>query len=170
LKNNNLPQAQFWLGVFVFQRYNINMMTIKGWIVAGVFAGLISVVCVFCYAAESQDSGNAATVMTVEAGQNFNIILDSSPATGLEWQLAGPLDENILTLSGSKYVFQGFASDSVDIAQSMAGVEGKQQWTFQALKTGKVTVFFQRVQPWDKQVLQDAEMRIFTIEIIEPRN
>jgi len=67
----------------------------------------------------------------VNEGEEFTIKLDSNPATGYKWELAAPLDENMLKLISSNYE---------ENKEGLTG--GKEIWTFKALKVGKAMISF----------------------------
>jgi len=104
-----------------------------------IFAGVVS----FCFAEPKQ-------VKTIETqvGQNFTITLEANVTTGYQWQLAKPLDENMLQLISADYL-----ADKT----GLVGAGGKQVWIFKVLKTGKTMVSFKYVRPWEKNNLPEEE-------------
>lgn len=103
--------------------------------VAGLFAGHPA------RAAEKADLAIEAT-----AGKEFTISLDSNRSTGFGWQLAKPLDETIVKSVKNDYQNAPQPPDK----QPVVGAPGKEVWTFKALKSGKTTIEFKYVRPWEK--------------------
>ena len=98
-----------------------------------VFVCLVS----FCFAAGPTGS----KMIETRAGKKFTITLEANATTGYQWQFAKPLDESILQLISSDYL-----TDKTELV----GAPGRQVWVFKALKTGKATIFFKYVRPWEK--------------------
>jgi predicted secreted protein len=75
--------------------------------------------------------GNAAEPkpITVAAGREFKIALESNPSTGNQWLIARPLDDNLLKLLGTEYKRGGTGAGSVgkDVLSFKALAEGKTQ-------------------------------------------
>ncbi|MBI3945697.1 MAG: protease inhibitor I42 family protein [Armatimonadetes bacterium] len=68
-------------------------------------------------------------------GEHFGLVLRASPAAGMEWQLAEPLNEQIAVLSWRTYHRTNtFAPDYVP------GYEGVETWVFQAVGPGEASV------------------------------
>jgi inhibitor of cysteine peptidase len=105
-----------------------------------VFTCLVS----FCFAEELKE----AKVIETQVGKNFKIKLDANASTGYEWQLAKPLDENMLQLISSVY----FPDNS-----KLPGAAGKQEFIFKALKVGKTTIYFEYLRPWEKNKPPEKE-------------
>ena len=104
--------------------------------VAGLFAGHPA------RAAEKAD-----LVIEATAGKEFTISLKSNCTTGFRWQLAKPLDETIVKSVKNEYQAppQKFCGEF-----PVVGAPGKEVWTFKALKSGKTTIEFKYVRPWEK--------------------
>ncbi len=79
--------------------------------------------------------------VTVSAGQNFTITLDSNQTTGFTWQLAQALDASLVQYVGKDYV--------APTDTSLVGAPGEEVWQFQALKEGTTTIVLQYSQAWD---------------------
>ena len=90
-----------------------------------------------CFAEESKE----AKVIESQVGNNFTIKLEANATTGYEWQFTKPLEEDILQLISSEYL-----PDKTELL----GAGGKQVWIFKALKSGKTTIYFKYVRPWEK--------------------
>ena len=91
-----------------------------------------------CFAEEPKE----AKVIESQVGNNFTIKLEANATTGYEWQLAKPLDEDIVQLISSEYLPDN---------SKLLGAGGKQVWIFKALKSGKATIYFKYVRPWEKK-------------------
>ena len=88
----------------------------------------------------------------VNVGQDFVIALDSNPTTGFSWRLAEPLPR-MLKLQSKRYI--------PDEPQKM-GSGGTEEWTFKLVRSGKVTIMFEYVRPWEKKS-QPVRRRSFSI-------
>jgi inhibitor of cysteine peptidase len=83
-----------------------------------------------------------ATVIEVEKGSEFAIVLDSNPTTGYQWKLAAPLDEGIVILESTEY-------EEPDT--ELIGAGGEEKWTFKAQGLGDTTISFIYVRPWEEE-------------------
>lgn len=70
-------------------------------------------------------------LMTVPAGETFDIVLPSNPSTGYHWNIIPELDENTLQFVGQNYK----AEQPV-----MPGSGGVEVWTFRAVSAGDTTI------------------------------
>jgi inhibitor of cysteine peptidase len=70
-------------------------------------------------------------LITVKAGDIFNLVLPSNPSTGYRWEILPELDENIVELVEQNYV----AEEPV-----MPGSGGMDVWTFRALSAAETTI------------------------------
>ena len=70
-------------------------------------------------------------LITVKAGDIFNLVLPSNPSTGYRWEILPELDENIVELVEQNYV----AEEPV-----MPGSGGMDVWTFRALRAAETTI------------------------------
>ncbi len=89
--------------------------------------------------------------IVLKAGDSFTVTLRANASTGYQWQLKTPLDESILQLIDSKYI---------PYKSRRIGADGKQLWTFKALKAGQVTIFFKYVRSWEKDTPPQREQSI----------
>ncbi len=118
-----------------------------------IFIGLMAG---FCLAEDLQGSNSPAEMMIgTVARKSLVITLESNKTTGYEWQLAEPLDNNMLRFVSSKYA----TGDS-----DLVGAGGKEEWTFMALKPGRTTVSLKYVRPWEKET-PPAKKIIFVVVI-----
>ena len=97
-----------------------------------------------CFTEELKNS----KVLKTQVGRDIIIVLNSNPTTAYQWQIAEPLDENILKLISSEY-----KADKVELV----GSAGKQIWRFKALKPADATISFKYVRPWEKNAKAQKE-------------
>ena len=102
---------------------------------------------------QDRDEKEAERIET-KVGQDFVIALDSNPTTGFSWRLAEPLPR-ILKLQNKRYI--------PDEPQKM-GSGGIEEWTFTSVRSGKVTIVFEYVRPWEKKS-QPERRRSFSIVV-----
>jgi predicted secreted protein len=90
-----------------------------------------------------RNDGMSGKTIIVRAGKEFAIRLGSNGTTGYQWQLAEPVDENMIRFMRSEYI-----TPDTDLM----GAPGVENWTFMALKTGKSKVTLKYVRPWEKDI------------------
>lgn len=90
----------------------------------------------FCFANEEKQQ----RPMTVRIGDSFTITLRANMSTGYQWQLTA-LDEAMLQLVNSEYI---------PYSTKRLGADGKQLFTFKALKAGETTISFKYAREWEK--------------------
>lgn len=73
------------------------------------------------------------STIDVAAGDEFEVALDANTSTGYEWELAAPLDEAVVTYSGSEY-------EADPDSEDLAGAGGTQTLSFQAEGAGEATI------------------------------
>lgn len=69
--------------------------------------------------------------MEVQAGETFEIVIDSNPTTGYHWELIGELDTNVV---------QFVSRDYIQDEPVKPGSGGVDVWTFQAVSVGQVQI------------------------------
>src|SRR5579863_1187699 len=79
--------------------------------------------------------------ITVAAGQEFKIALESNPSTGNQWLIARPLDEGLLKLLGTEY--KRGRSPTI-------GAGGHEILSFKALGEGKTQIHLKYGRLWEK--------------------
>jgi len=79
----------------------------------------------------------------VKVGEEFVIALDSNATTGYAWQLAAPLDEDIVTLVGSDYILEPGG-------ENREGAGGTEEWTFKTTAAGETTISLKYVRSWEE--------------------
>ena len=70
-------------------------------------------------------------LVTVKAGDTFELVVPSNPSTGYRWDIVPELDENIV-----QFVEQGYNAEQ----PVMPGSSGVDVWTFRAVSAGDTTV------------------------------
>ena len=103
----------------------------------------------FCFAQEPKQPKTIET----HVGENFTIALESNATTGYQWKFTKPLDKDMLELISASHVINN---------PKLIGSAGKQVWTITALKSGKTTIFFKYVRPWekDKPPIKEESVRV----------
>jgi len=96
-----------------------------------------------------------ASPIDVDVDDTFTIELESNPSTGYSWELAGPLDEAIVTSLGSDH--EAADGDAV-------GAPGTQELSFRAVGAGTTTIALQYVRPWETDVAP-AETKDFSVNV-----
>ncbi len=76
----------------------------------------------------------------VEAGESFEVVLDSNPTTGYSWRVTIDPPADVVTAAGSTYEPD---SDS----ENLTGGGGKDTFTFEATKAGEATITFDYMPP-----------------------
>ena len=116
--------------------------------------GVIFAACVSSFAKEVKDVKHDG-IIQANVGEELVITLESNMTTGYRWQLASSIDKNTLIVVGLKYI----------VPKSKAvGAGGKEEWTFKALKPGKITVIFNYLRSWEKNK-PPAKTKTFAILI-----
>ena len=92
--------------------------------------------------------------ITVDKGDEFILVLDSNKTTGFGWQLAKPLNQNMLKL---------LQTDYIPSKTNLVGAGGKEEWTFRAVNSGKAIIPLKYVRPWEK--IKPAKEKTFIIII-----
>jgi inhibitor of cysteine peptidase len=96
--------------------------------------------------------------LTVQAGREFSVTLDSNPTTGYKWDLAGPPDARFVRLVTNIYV----RPDS-----KLMGAGGREVWTFKAVGEGGTEIALKYFRPWEKDV-EPARKTNFVVVITPP--
>jgi inhibitor of cysteine peptidase len=81
--------------------------------------------------------------LVVAVGREFTITLESNPSTGYQWQLAKPLDGEIVKRVGSEYQ----APET-----KLLGAPGKEVWTFKGVGPGSTAIELNYLRPWEKNM------------------
>jgi inhibitor of cysteine peptidase len=105
--------------------------------------------------AVAREYADPGAPISVKAGEDFVISLDSNRTTGYQWQLAEPLDKNILKLAGIEY-----KAPKTDLI----GAGGKDLVTLKAVGKGKAQVNLRYVRPWEKDAAP-AKKVTFSVEV-----
>lgn len=73
----------------------------------------------------------------VKEGYRFSVVLEADPTAGLHWELAKPLDEELLALVSVTFEVKGGGR-----GEGEKGAPGEETWTFEALRPGETNVSF----------------------------
>jgi predicted secreted protein len=119
--------------------------------------GQIKVNVPFDFPQNKNDGSASFEVIKANIGEEFTVTLESNKTTGYEWQLAEPLDKDILLFVNSKYITN---------ESNLIGSGGKEIWIFKALKAGKAAISFRYVRPWEKNI-PPAKEETFSVIIKE---
>ncbi|MDY6794337.1 MAG: protease inhibitor I42 family protein [Actinomycetota bacterium] len=113
-------------------------------IIAAVLAALLLAVSGCSLDGEAEEYSDPAELIEVEKGEEFTIILESNPTTGYQWQLAEPLNEEILVLEQTEFE---------ESEEELIGAGGEEKWTFKAEGLGETSVSFVYMRPWEEMVV-----------------
>jgi inhibitor of cysteine peptidase len=91
-------------------------------------------------------AADSGTTVTLEAGQQVEISLESNASTGFQWNLAGEPDAAVLELVSSTYVEPETSDDVV-------GAPGTEIWTFEAVGTGTTSVELAYFRPFEPETV-----------------
>ena len=93
-------------------------------------------------------------VLTVKAGQKFDIVLPANPSTGYQWQIIGTPDASLIQSAGQNYI------PKQPVIPGSGGVE---VWTFNALAPGETEIQFGNFPPGN--TTQPEETVIFSVSV-----
>jgi predicted secreted protein len=88
-------------------------------------------------------------------GEQFVIALRSNHSAGYKWELAEPLEEDVVTLIGSDYLMP---------YQILPNVPGKETWNFRATGRGATVIKFKYVRNWQNETKEFQNVN-FTLEV-----
>jgi len=91
------------------------------------------------------DKSKDGQTIEVAAGCLVTITLESNATTGFRWELAEPIDEEMLALIDSKYT----TVEDEDKDEPAAGAGGTEEWTFETLRPGDTTISMAYSRPWE---------------------
>lgn len=86
-------------------------------------------------------------LITVKAGETFDLVVPSNPSTGYRWDIIPELDETRIEFVAQDYV----AEEPV-----VAGSGGVDVWTFRALDPGDTTIVLGYYPPGDQTDPEEA--------------
>jgi len=92
------------------------------------------------------------TEIEVERDFKFSILLESSPSAGNWWQLAQPLDDEVVELVKTEY--QREEKKKSEEAEGETTLEGVETWTFEAVGEGETEIHFQQVGTTEEKVFK----------------
>jgi inhibitor of cysteine peptidase len=99
-------------------------------------------------------SGDTSRV-EAKAGEEFTVSLFANPSTGYTWELAKPLDKDLLELVSAEHSGGN---------PMLVGSGCQQEWKFKALKPGKALISLKYHRPWEKLV-PPAKIEEFEVSI-----
>ncbi|MBN1526434.1 MAG: protease inhibitor I42 family protein [Candidatus Omnitrophica bacterium] len=108
-------------------------------------------------AAPAKADEGAVGTTELYTGQNVVIKLKSNKTTGYSWELADPVDPEMLEFVSSEYMVP---------ETPMAGAGGEEIWTFTALKAGEAQISFRYIRPWEKGI-PASQKATFIVKIKE---
>jgi predicted secreted protein len=85
---------------------------------------------------------NPSQSIVVSAGEEFEIALQSNHSAGLKWELAQPLDENVVTFLGSDFLIPD---------ETLPNAAGKEIWHFKTAGNGATEIIFKYVKEWQNE-------------------
>jgi inhibitor of cysteine peptidase len=94
----------------------------------------------------------------VEQYHEFTVDLPSNPTTGYSWQLAKPLDEDILELVSTE--FEEKKPEGEGEEGEIVGAPGVEKWTFKAIGEGSTEIDLEYVRPWETDEPPEEEKTI----------
>jgi inhibitor of cysteine peptidase len=86
---------------------------------------------------------DAGREMQLKKGQTLVVTLEGNPTTGYSWEVAEPLDEQVLRQAGEAE----FKAES-----DLVGAGGVQILRFEAVNAGQITLKLVYHRPWEKDV------------------
>lgn len=92
------------------------------------------------------------TEIEVERDFKFSILLESSPSAGSWWQLAQPLDDEVVELVKTEYHRE--EKKKSEEAEGETTFEGAETWTFEAVGEGETEIHFQLVDTTEEKVFK----------------
>ena len=93
-------------------------------------------------------------LITVKAGETFDLVVPSNPSTGYHWDIPPDLDTNLIEFAAQNY----FAEQPV-----IPGSGGMEVWTFRALNLGETTITLGYFPPGD--ATEPEETVVFSVAI-----
>ena len=112
--------------------------------IVAIIVILTATILFIVFSGDSVETHNGTTNMIkTTVGSEFVITLDANATTGYEWQLAKPIDDNLLNLVRSEYI-----PDET----GLVGSGGKSIWTFKAIQAGETRISFKYIRSWEKDI------------------
>ena len=98
--------------------------------------------------------GDDGREMQLKKGQTLVVTLEGNPTTGYSWEVAEPLDEQVLRQVGEAE----FKAES-----ELVGAGGVQILRFEAVNAGKTTLKLVYHHPWEKDV---EPLETYSIQVV----
>jgi predicted secreted protein len=86
------------------------------------------------------DSSYSGKQVELVVGQSLVVTLDSNASTGYSWTQPQISDDSVLSATGNQ---------TIAPQTNLVGAPGKEEWTFEALKTGTSTISMGYSRPWE---------------------
>ena len=93
---------------------------------------------------EFNNNHHIEQMLQVQPGETFEVKLCSNPSTGFRWSEEAQINDSTI-LKQEDHEFTGPESES----PPPPGTPGQEVWTFEALKEGSSTIFFEYSRPWE---------------------
>lgn len=106
-----------------------------------IFIILFTLLAISGYSQDIYDNPYVPIKATV--GQKFIICLESNPTTGYKWEIAKPLDSNIVM-----FVYSSYKPGR----RKLIGGGGRELWVFRAVGRGKTEIWFRYARSWERGV------------------
>jgi inhibitor of cysteine peptidase len=97
---------------------------------------------------------DAGREMQLKKSQTLVVTLEGNPTTGYSWEVAEPLDEQVLRQVGEAE----FKAES-----DLVGAGGEQILRFEAVNTGRMTLKLVYHRPWEKDV---EPLETYSIQVV----
>ena len=92
----------------------------------------------------SSTAVNADETLTTKVGTDIIVRLESNPTTGYSWRTA-EFEPGIIEKVSNEY-------QPYNTTGNVVGSGGTEIWIFKAIKKGKITITFEYVRPWEKDI------------------
>lgn len=102
----------------------------------------------------ASEPGPRPADLVAATGRTFTVTLDANRSTGFQWELAKPLDEDVVRLAGTAYEQAPGAAP---------GAGGKEIWTFDAVAPGWTKIELSYRRPWEE--MAPAKISVFSVEV-----
>jgi len=125
--------------------------------VSGVRAALLAAALVLALPAcslRASSPGAPPAEIVAAPGATFTVVLDANHATGFAWELAKPLDTDVLTHVGTSYE-QGTGA--------ALGAGGREVWTFAAVAPGWAKIELAYRRPWED--MAPARLAVYSVDV-----
>ena len=116
-------------------------------------AAVLALAVAGCSLFASEPGPRPADIVAAQ-GRPFTIALDANHSTGFRWELAKPLDEDVVTLAGTTYEQEPDAPP---------GAAGQEIWTFDAVAPGWTRIELAYRRPWEE--MAPAKIAVYSVGV-----